>query len=269
MRSLCYWAACRWSRATARARRLCSAITVLALALAGLAATTGTPAGAAASARARPVTATVSKDETTASDNDLRDGWDPDEPTLTPAAVNGPDFGRVFRTKVSGQVYAQPLVAGNTVIVATEADWVYGLNATTGTVEWSTRVGTPYHITNCADLTPDIGITSTPAYDPATGTVYVMAMVKEISYQFRLFGLKVSTGAITLKHRIAGSPTNDKHITFSPVPQGQRAGLLLRKGWVYAAFASHCDHKPYAGYVAGVHVVQRPLKTTLWTDEAG
>ena len=40
-------------------------------------------------------------------------------------------------------------------------------------------------------------------------------------------------------------------------------------GWVYAAFASHCDHTPYAGYVSGVDVEQRPLKTTLWTDEAG
>ena len=40
-------------------------------------------------------------------------------------------------------------------------------------------------------------------------------------------------------------------------------------GWVYAAFASHCDNTPYAGYVSGVDVEQRPLKATLWTDEAG
>ena len=270
MRSLCYWATCQRARAAGRARGLCSAITVLALALTGLAAVTGAaPVGAAASARARPVITPASKDETTASDNDLRDGWDPDEPALTPAAVSGPDFGQVFRTHVNGQVYAQPLVIGTTVIVATEANWVYGLNATTGAVKWSTRVGAPYHITNCADLTPDIGITSTPVYDPSTGTVYVMAMVKEISYQFRLFGLNVRNGAITLKHRIAGSPSNDSHITFSPIPQDQRTGLLLLKGWVYAAFASHCDHTPYAGYVAGVDVAQRPLKATLWTDEAG
>ena len=245
-------------------------MTVLVLALAGLAAVTGAaPVGAATSARARPVTATVSTDETTASDNDLRDGWDPNEPALTPAAVNGPDFGQVFRTSVDGQVYAQPLVIGSTVIVATEEDWVYGLNAATGAVEWATQLGTPYPITNCHDLTPDIGVTSTPVYDPSSGTVYVMAMVKGLRYQYRLFGLNVSTGAITLKHRIFGSPANDSHIVFDAVQQGQRAGLLLRKGWVYAAFASHCDHQPYAGYVAGVHVAQRPLQSTLWTDEAG
>ena len=38
---------------------------------------------------------------------------------------------------------------------------------------------------------------------------------------------------------------------------------------MYAAFASHCDNKPYAGYVAGVNVTTRPIATTLWTDEAG
>ena len=153
--------------------------------------------------------------------------------------------------------------------MATEEDWVYGLNATTGAVKWSTQLGTPYHITTCSDLTPDIGVTSTPVYDPSTGTVYVMAMVKEINYEFHLFGLNVTTGAITLKERIAGSPTNDSHISFDAVQQDQRTGLLLMNGWVYAAFASHCDHQPYAGYVAGVRVSTRPLTTTLWTDEAG
>jgi hypothetical protein len=106
-------------------------------------------------------------------------------------------------------------------------------------------------------------------YDPSTNTVYVMALVKEISYEWHLFGINASTGAITLAKRIAGSPTNNSKLTFNAVQQGQRAGLLLLDGWVYAAFASHCDHTPYAGYVAGVHVAQRPLTTTLWTDEAG
>ena len=40
-------------------------------------------------------------------------------------------------------------------------------------------------------------------------------------------------------------------------------------GWVYAAFASHCDNASYAGYVAGVDVESTPVTTTLWTDEAG
>ena len=52
------------------------------------------------------------------------------------------------------------------------------------------------------------------------------------------------------------------------MPQDQRTGLLLMNGWVYAAFASHCDHQPYAGYVAG-REQPPPTTTTLWTDEAG
>ena len=184
--------------------------------------------------------------------------------------MGGGQFGQVFKTAVNGQVYAQPLVVGDTVIVATENDWVYGLNATTGAVQWSTSVGKAYHITSCADLTPNIGITSTPVYDPNTGSVYVMAMVKETSgWQFRLIGLNVGTGAITLQQPITGSPTNDSHISFHPIPQDQRTALLLLNGWVYTAFASHCDHTPYAGYVSGVNVEQTPVKTTLWTDEAG
>jgi hypothetical protein len=256
------------ARATRRTRRLCSAVIVTALALAGLAAVTGaSPADAAPTARARLATPGISPDDPTASFNDLRTGWDPNEPTLTPAAVNGPNFGQIFSTSLKGQVYAQPLVIGNTLIVATEEDWVYGLNATTGAVLWSKQVGTPYKITSCADLAPYIGITSTPVYDPSTNTVYVMALVNEISYQWHLFGIDVSTGAITLAKRIAGSPTNNKHQTFSAIPEGQRASLLLLNGWVYAAFASHCDHSPYTGYVAGVDVAQRPLTTTLWSDE--
>src|SRR5215472_2057472 len=253
------------ARATRRTRRLLSAVIVTALALAGLAAVTGaSPAGAAPAGRARLATPVISPDDPTASFNNLRTGWDPNEPALTPAAVGGSSFGQVFSTSVNGQVYAQPLVIGNTLIVATENDWVYGINATTGAVLWSKQVGTPYPITYCADLTPNIGITSTPVYDPSTNTVYVMALVKEISYEWHLFGLDVSTGAITLAKRIAGSPSNDSSKTFSAIPQDQRAGLLLLDGWVYAAFASHCDKMSYAGYVAGVDVAQRPLTTTLW-----
>ena len=270
MRSSWYSSACMLARTGGRARRLCATVAVTVLALAGLSAAVGTvPAGAATAARAGAAVTAIPKDEGTASQDLLRTGWDPNEPTLTPAVVNGPTFGQIFSASVKGQVYAQPLVIGNTVIVATEEDWVYGLNATTGVVQWSTQLGTPQPITSCANITPDIGVTSTPVYDPSTGTVYVMAMVKEISYQYHLFGLNASTGAITLKERIAGRPTNDSHISFNAVQQDQRTGLLLLNGWVYAAFASHCDHQPYAGYVAGVNIAQRPIATTLWTDEAG
>ena len=269
MRSLRYLPVRMLAWTAGRTRRACSTVVVAVLALAGLAAADSVPAGAATAARVRAAATTIPKDEGTASQDLLRTGWDPNEPTLTPAVVNGPTFGQVFSTSVSGQIYGQPLIIGNTLIAVTENDWVYGLNATTGAVLWKTSLGTPYHITTCQDLVPNIGDTSTPVYDPSTGTVYVMALVKEISYQFHLFGLNVATGAITLKKRIAGSPANDPGLSFNAIVQNQRPGLLLLNGWVYAGFASYCDHGSYRGYVAGVHVAQRPITTTLWTDEAG
>jgi hypothetical protein len=259
---------------TARGGRKSVSVLAVSAVAAGLTAVAGAgPAGAAAAHGGRHHHAAgvapgsgPAGDETTVSQNNLRNGWDPSEPALAPALQNG-QFGRIFKTSVNGQVYAQPLVIGNTLVVATENDWVYGLNATTGAVLWKTSLGTPYHITSCPNITPNIGVTSTGVYDPSTNTVYEMGLVHEISWQWHLFGLNVSTGAITFKKRIVGHPANDSHLSFSALPQGQRAGLLLLNGWVYAAFASHCDHDSYDGYVAGVNVATHA--TTLWADDIG
>jgi hypothetical protein len=94
-----------------------------------------------------------------------------------------------------------------------------------------------------------------------------MGLVHEINWEWHLFGLNVSTGAITFKQRIVGHPTNDSHLSFSALPEGQRAGLLLMNGSVYATFASHCDNGSYNGYVAGVNTATNA--TTLWADESG
>jgi ASPM-SPD-2-Hydin domain-containing protein/putative pyrroloquinoline-quinone-binding quinoprotein len=250
-------------------------LVVTALAAAGLTAVAAAgPAGAVTAHAGRHHHAAAAApgsgpaaDETTVSQNDQRNGWDRNEPALTPAAVQGGKFGQIFKTSVNGQVYGQPLIIGNTLVVATENDWVYGLNATTGAVQWKTSLGTPYHITSCQDLTPNIGVTSTGVYDPSTNTVYEMGMVKETSLEWHLFGLNVSTGAITFKQRLVGHPTNDPKESFDPVVQGQRASLLLMNGWVYAAFASHCDHDSYEGYVGAVNTATKA--TTLWADDTG
>lgn len=76
-------------------------------------------------------------DETTVSQDTLRTGWDQNEPGLTPSQVAGSDFGRQFSTAVDGQVYAQPVVTGGTVVVATENDKVYGVAAAGGATTWS------------------------------------------------------------------------------------------------------------------------------------
>ena len=123
-------------------------------------------------------------DVTTVSGNALRTGWDANEPALTPAQVASASVGQLFVTnlpKVVGnrqsglqpqQVYAQPLIADGYLIIATEENRVYGLNPVTGAIRWSHDLGPSWPVStiDCHDLVPDIGVTSTPVYDPSNKT---------------------------------------------------------------------------------------------------
>jgi predicted lipoprotein with Yx(FWY)xxD motif len=212
-------------------------------------------------------------DEPTISSDQQRDGWDPNEPDLSPAVVAGGTFGKLFSTAVSGQIYAQPLVAGGSVIVATENDWVYSLNAETGAVNWSRSLGKPWPSTvaACEDLTPNIGITSTPVYDASTGTVYLAAVLNNTANAYApsvdLFAIDAVSGRVDWKVPVHGAPVNDPTRPFDPLTERQRASLLLLNGAVYMGFASYCDYQPFVGYVAGVNTTTRAL--TMWTDESG
>jgi outer membrane protein assembly factor BamB len=62
--------------------------------------------------------------------------WYPNESGLTPSAVASGNFGEIFDDQLSGEIYAQPLVYKGVVIVATEADMVYGIKASTGQILW-------------------------------------------------------------------------------------------------------------------------------------
>jgi hypothetical protein len=216
--------------------------------------------------------------EVTAAQNLLRNDWDPNEPGLSPATVTGGSFGQLFHTKVTGQVYAQPLVVDDTaskssVIAATEDNWVYSLDGETGKINWSRSLGPlwPSKVTGCTDLTPDIGVTSTPVYDPASGTLYVTAVVNDGPTQYQpdvyLYAINETTGAVKWKVPVEGAPVNDPTRPFNPLTERQRAGLLLLNGSIYLAFASYCDYAPYVGYVVGVNTATKAL--TMWSDEAG
>jgi len=253
--------------------RAAATLTGLALTLAATIA--GVPMITAAPARA---------DEYTISQNVSRDGWDSDEPALSPAAVQAKNFGQIFDTKVNGQVFAQPLVVGNSVLVATEDDYVYRINRTTGAVIWSRQLGSPYasaaeHCEQTPVVLPYIGVTSAPVYDPSTGTLYVSGMISgppgddsDLSSghtTYDLFALNEKTGAIRWKKPIVGSPTDNRSLRFHSTIQMQRDGLLLFNGSVYLGFGALCadgqaDHQ-YLGYIAGVNTKTR--SETLWTDQ--
>ena len=82
----------------------------------------------------------------TNSGDDLRDGWYPEQPSLTPQLVSGGTFGQLWSTTVEGQVYAQPLLANGTLLVATQNNKVYGLDPATGALRWPAplNLGTPW-----------------------------------------------------------------------------------------------------------------------------
>lgn len=224
-------------------------------------------------------------DETTVSQDNFRSDWDPNEPGLTPGDVSSSDFGQMFSTQLAGQFYAQPLVVGNTLIVANEKDDVYGLDATTGATLWRNNYGLPWvppqsvNGLACNDISPAIGITSTPVYDASSGTGYLYFTTKvatDPNNNGNGGPAKFLLHAVTLDGKserpgfpvgIGGTPSNEPNAVFDAAHEGQRPGLIIENGWVYLAFGSVCDWLPYRGYVAGVSL--DGAKQTLWTTYLG
>jgi polyvinyl alcohol dehydrogenase (cytochrome) len=148
--------------------------------------------------------------------------------------------------KLDGAVYGQPLVIGQVVVAATENDSVYGLDRATGRVLWRRHVGTPVPLSAlpCGDIDP-LGITGTPAYDPATELVYAVA--EETGFRHVLYGFSLS-GQVKVTRNLPapdGEPRYDQ----------QRPALAITGGRVYVAFGGlFGDCGPYIGSVVGVPV---------------
>jgi len=204
--------------------------------------------------------------------NDLsRSGQNLTETALTPATVLSSSFGLLRNLAVDGKVDAQPLyvsrltVSGslhNVVFAATEHDSVYAFDADTGSVLWHATLlpagETLSDARGCSQVTPEIGVTSTPVIDRgagAHGTLYVVAMSKDASsnYHQRLHALDLATGAELLNGPTditASYPTASGGATmFNPGQYEERAALLLSNGTVYTSWTSHCDITPYFGWI--------------------
>src|SRR5215475_14293291 len=205
----------------------------------------------------------------------FRTDWDQAEPNMSVGDVVGSDFGQLFSTQLDGQIYAQPLVVGDSVLVSTENDWVYGLDAVTGSIKWSRNLGPtwPASTVGCADLTPNIGNTSTGVYDAASGTYYVTTKVNngpDANHpNWYLHAMDANTGAERSGWpvKIMGTPVNDPLHPFSAKDVNERPGLLLLNGAIYMAFGSQCDYGTYVGWVAGVNITTQQV--TMWSDQSG
>ena len=135
------------------------------------------------------------------------------------------------------------------------------------------------------DISPEIGITSTPVIDAKTGTIYLTPKTKEVRagkahWVYRLHALDVATGAEkpgspivigdctgpNFGDVVSGPSVNGKGeggngngflgsngtlVRFNAKLHLQRAGVTLARGSVYLAFSSHGDNAPYHGWVLG------------------
>ncbi len=162
-----------------------------------------------------------------------------------PSTPDPQQLTAAWKQSLDGAVYAEPLVISGHVIVATENDTIYSLDATTGKIQWQKNVGSPVSHGDlpCGDIFP-LGITGTPVYDPATKLVFAVAEVTGPKHT--LFGLDIQTGAIKLQ-KDADSPDMD------PKAHQQRAALALFKNMVYVAYGGLAgDCSDYIGTVVGL-----------------
>jgi hypothetical protein len=230
-----------------------------------------------------------SQDVLTYHDNNARTGLDNEETILTLANVNYNTFGLLFIAPADGHVDAEPLylssvsVAGathNLLIVATENDTVYAYDADTGANLWQITTLLPGEVASdnlgCNLISPTIGITSTPVISrPPTGdpVIYVVAMSKDTSgnYYQRLHALDATSGAelyggpatITGQYPGTGDDSSGGFVIFDPEQYAERASLLLVNNTVYLAWASHCDSRPYTGWVMGYNATTLEQTTIL------
>jgi len=209
--------------------------------------------------------------------DNAHDGLNDQETVLTPAKVNSTDFGRLGFFPVDGKVDGEPLylpqlmVDGakhNVLYVVTEHDSVYAFDADSGKVLWKRSLLPAGETTSddrgCSQVTPEIGITDTPVIDPKAGShgvLFAMAMSKSGSgsYFQRLHALDVTTGdemsgspvKVVAKYPGSGDNSSGGFVVFDAAKYEERAALLLDAGVIYTTWTSHCDDRPYTGWVIG------------------
>jgi len=163
-----------------------------------------------------------------------RSGIDPDSASpVTPS--------QAWQTPaLDGQVYGQPLVYGSYLYVGTENESVYKIDAATGAVVWSEHLATPEpsSMAPCGDISPSIGVTSTPIVDPATDRMYLVgAVLASGAVQHELFAVDLGSGRLVAGfpmmvdplYRRAGVAAN----------QLQRAGLALDGGRILIGYGGN------------------------------
>nr|WP_245763153.1 PQQ-binding-like beta-propeller repeat protein [Paraburkholderia diazotrophica] len=208
--------------------------------------------------------------------NDLaRTGQMLAETTLTLSNVNSALFGKVAFLAADGKVDGQPLsvtslsingTTHNVIYVVSEHNSVYAYDADNQALLWQVSLTganeTPSDDRGCGDITPEIGITSTPVIDRNRGphgVLYAVAMTKDASggIHHRLHALDLANGAelfggpseIAATYPGTGGNSVNGVLTFDPSLHTERAALTLVNGNIYMGWTAHCMAGPYTGWI--------------------
>jgi hypothetical protein len=210
--------------------------------------------------------------------DNMRSGANTSETLLSPSNVNSSQFGKIGTFVVDGKVDAQPLYLSNVsfpggaprnvLYVVTEHGSVFAfdadsVSANSGTPLWMTSTQlageVPSDDRGCGQVTPEIGITSTPVIDRGRGAIYVVAVSKDAmgNYFHRLHALDLTTGkelsggptTITATYPGNGSGSSQGTLAFNPAQYNERPGLLEISGTIYTTWGSHCDAGEYTSWV--------------------
>jgi outer membrane protein assembly factor BamB len=196
-----------------------------------------------------PIAMAASADWPTYHRDFTRAGNDTSTPTFSGVSPQWTSI-HLDNSTFNDDINAEPLVVGSRVIVATVANTVYSLDASSGAVQWSTNVGAPARSSDvgCGPQDP-VGMQSTPVVDITNGIVYTVALVKTggtPALQYYLVGLDLTTGT----RKFADLPITVAGL--DPFFQGQRGalGFNATAGKVYIGFGGRDgDCQPYHGFV--------------------
>jgi outer membrane protein assembly factor BamB len=160
------------------------------------------------------------------------------------------------------------------VIVATERNDVYALDATTGAAVWHVNLGPPVPLANlpCGNIDP-LGVTGTPYLDEAAKIIYLDAMILTAGApRHHIFALSLTDG--TLK---PGWPANGLDVNatvsfgghaFDSSVQNQRGALLVLGNTLYVPYGGHFgDCGDYYGWLVGVPL-DNPSAPKAWATRA-
>jgi hypothetical protein len=204
--------------------------------------------------------------------HDSRDGLYIDSAFTLGAAANlTRDLN--FDGTILGNVYAQPLYIEDgpggraMIIVATESNNVYALDAVDGSIIWQRNVGDPLPGDDPCNIIDPLGITGTPVVDLATRALFLAAMITpdggETIKHF-IFSLNVDTGDINPGWPVDVEATASYNgVNFTPVIQLQRAALGIVANILYVGYGSHSDCDVYHGWLIGVPI-DNSASVTAW-----